>query len=102
MNIPIMMFALDVLNHSLINGKFELDVGSRVISTEMSNFSNNIKKLTPSSYIGVDFIEGENVDLVLDAEDVVNEFGLDCFDIVLCTEMVDHAKNWKYVVRNIK
>ena len=47
------------------------------------------------NYIGIDLIEGRNVDVVLKGEDIGK---LDKkFDIIICCECFEHAKNWKII-----
>jgi predicted SAM-dependent methyltransferase len=66
-----------------------LDVGSR-------DTNGNPRYLFPDSeYIGIDFIEGENVDRVIDAHDLSSEFSPNHFDTVLCLHLLEHvARPW--------
>lgn len=42
------------------------------------------------------------MDIVCRAEDVLTKFGKDSFDVVISTEMVEHVRDWKTVISNIK
>jgi SAM-dependent methyltransferase len=42
------------------------------------------------------------VDLVLNAENLTAHFGLAAFDVVICTEMMEHVENWKSVSDELK
>ena len=57
---------------------------------------------TPKKYIGVDITPGRYVDFVLDARDLLNHFGKNCFDVVLSTETLEHTSDWRKTVGNIK
>lgn len=61
----------------------------------------HIESFSPSQYIGVDFQPGNGVDQVVPAEDLVKHFGLDSFDLVVSTEMLEHCKDWKKSIQAI-
>ena len=56
----------------------------------------------PSEYVGVDIKAAPFVDVVCKAEDTLDKFGKQSFDIVVSTELIEHTKDWKKVVSNIK
>lgn len=67
-----------------------LDIGSR-------DTNGNPRYLFPDSeYIGIDFHEGKNVDIVMSAYDIWKNFAPHMFDSVLCLHGFEHMdKFWK-------
>lgn len=92
-------FGRDNLSESDIKGKKILEVGSYNVNGSMAEY---VKTLGPKSYLGVDLSEGGGVDQVLNAEDLVKEFGKASFDVVISTEMLEHVVNWKACITNMK
>lgn len=58
-----------------------LELGSLIVN-------GSARELFSGEYVGLDLIEGEGVDVVADAHRL--PFPVDSFDVVLCTEMVEH------------
>lgn len=56
----------------------------------------------PAQYVGIDIEYGPGVDIVCDAEDILERFGENSFDIVVSTELLEHVKNWRKVISNMK
>jgi SAM-dependent methyltransferase len=50
----------------------------------------------------VDIAEGSGVDQVCDVENLVKKFGMKRFDIVIATELLEHVREWKKAISNIK
>lgn len=92
-------FGKDNLSESEIKGKRILEVGAYNVNGSLREYC-----LThnPKEYIGVDLREGSGVDRVMNAEDLVSEFGKDSFDLVISTEMLEHVVDWKAVIANMK
>jgi predicted SAM-dependent methyltransferase len=80
--------------------------GKRVIDVGCYDFNGSIRPLIeswePEKYIGVDILEGPSVDIVCSAEELVSKFGKNSFDIVISTEMLEHAREWKQAMSNLK
>jgi len=87
------------LNQKDVNGKSVLDVGACDMNGTVRPV---IANMNPSSYIGVDIEMGKGVDIICSAEKLVKRFGKDAFDIVISTEMLEHVKDWKKVITNLK
>lgn len=56
----------------------------------------------PKKYVGVDFAPGKGVDLVMDVKDLTSYFGAESFDVVISTEMLEHAIDWRVAVAQMK
>jgi len=92
-------FARRVLKREEIIGKSVLEVGSRDVNGSTRPI---IVAMQPKEYIGIDIQNGKGVDLICDAYDILERFGLERFDMVVSTEALEHIYNWKKIVHNIK
>ena len=61
-----------------------------------------VDSLGPARYVGVDIRIGPRVDEVVDASDLVQRIGSASFDAVFTTEMLEHVRDWRTVVSNLK
>lgn len=61
----------------------------------------HVKAMDPASYVGVDIIPGLGVDQIVSAVDLVSIFGPNSFDVVISTEMLEHAEDWQAAIRNM-
>lgn len=80
-------------------GKEVLEIGSQNVNGTPRSV---ILPMKPSRYVGVDFTPGDGVDLVIDAAKIVDHFGPDRFDVVISTEMLEHAQDWRTAVHAMK
>jgi SAM-dependent methyltransferase len=95
-----MAFACSVLSQEVVVGKIILEVGSYNVNGSVRPI---IVAHKPARYIGVDFSAQDGfVDFVLPAEKLVQRFGEGVFDIVVSTEMLEHAEHWKIVIDQMK
>lgn len=83
-----------------IKGKRILEVGSHDVNGSVRSLIELWGE--PAEYIGVDINKGPCVDIVCNAEDIVNRFGKESFDVVISTDLVEHTKDWRTVISNIK
>lgn len=74
-----------------------LEVGSRNVN---GSYRGLIEPC--AEYLGVDLVGGAGVDVVCDAADLDRATGGRQFDLVVCTEMLEHAERWADVVHNLK
>jgi SAM-dependent methyltransferase len=82
-----------------VEGKEVLEVGSYDVNgTPRIHFNN----LSPKTYLGVDQGPGPCVDRVVDASHLISELGENSFDIVISTEMMEHAQDWRGAISNLK
>jgi len=80
---------------SYFRNSYVLDVGSLDIN------GNNRYLFSKCNYTGIDIIEGKNVDIVESCKDFLSNFSpsrytaFKKYDIIICTEMLEHDKTWK-------
>lgn len=87
-------------NSEQFKNKRILEVGSRDVNGSVRPL---IEKFCfPQEYMGIDIESGKYVDIILPAEQLVSYFGESSFDIVISTELLEHVKNWRIVINNIK
>jgi len=98
-NVSGIVFIAKNLDKSHVKGKRVIDVGSYNFNGSIRPY---IESLEPNEYLGVDLLEGEYVDIVCNADDLVSNFGKESFDLVVCSEMLEHTKNWNATIHNIK
>lgn len=82
-----------------IHGMSVLEVGSQNVNGSPREA---LLPHRPKSYIGVDYGTGRDVDVVVDVKDLTTKFGLDVFDVVVSTEMLEHAEDWRTAVNQMK
>ena len=95
-------FVRENLAASDVAGKKVLEVGSRAVGGPASTVRPDVEALAPLSYLGVDIISGQHVDEVCNASDLRERYGDDAFDVVISTEMLEHARDWRSAIRNLK
>jgi len=93
------MFGVLSLTKDEVEGRRVIEFGSCAINGTLRPF---VESLHPVEYIGIDIEKGPNVDIICDAEDVLDKFGRESFDIVISTELLEHVKNWRKVISNMK
>ena len=87
------------LSEADIRGKRVIEVGARNVNGSLRKY---VEQFGPSSYVGVDIEAGRGVDEVCNAEDLVQRFGRESFDVVISTEVLEHVRNWRVVMANLK
>lgn len=87
------------LSPSEIRGRRVLEVGSRNVNGTVRPF---LTALGAREYVGVDLEPGPGVDRLCDVADLATTFAEDLFDVVVTTEMIEHVRNWRTAIDNLK
>lgn len=93
------VFGAKNLTKEEIKGKRVIEVGSYDVNGSLRPI---VESWGPAEYIGVDIEKGPGVDVVCNAENIIEKFGKESFDVVISTELLEHVKNWRAVVSGIK
>jgi SAM-dependent methyltransferase len=93
------VFGRNQLSKEEVENKRILEVGSLNVNGTLRY---DIVEKDPAEYIGIDINEGKDVDQICRVEDIVEVFGKDSFDVVVCTEMMEHIEDWRLAISNLK
>jgi SAM-dependent methyltransferase len=94
-----LVFVAQSLGRPEVEGKRVIELGSK---DEYGVTRRLLTPYGPSEYIGVDIQRGKGVDVVCAAEESVGKFGRRVFDVAVATELIEHTRDWRRVVSNIK
>lgn len=92
-------FAIWHLHREDIQGKSVIEVGSTNVNGTLRD---HVRYFNPASYLGVDVAPGPGVDQVCNAENLIETFGTERFDVLITTEMLEHVRDWRKVIDNLK
>lgn len=95
----IIVFGATRITSSEVRGRRALEVGSCIINGSLRPI---IESWGVSEYVGCDITQGPGVDVVCGADEIVRVFGESSFDIVIATELLEHVRNWKVTISNMK
>ena len=82
-----------------VAGATILEVGSRDVNGSVRP---ELARRRPAKYVGVDLFPGPGVDVLCPAEGLVERFGEAAFDVVISTELIEHVRDWRVVISNLK
>lgn len=99
MHETVMNFGRGHLSLEMVRGRRVIEVGSYNVN---GTIRDHISPLGPASYIGVDVSAGPGVDQVCSANELEARFGAESFDLVVSTEMLEHAADWRAAITNMK
>jgi hypothetical protein len=89
-------FVKSAITKEMANGKSVLEVGSLNVNGSARPY---IESLGPKSYLGIDMRAGSGVDKVCDIAKMPEEAK---YSLVVCTEMLEHAKDWRQAISKMK
>lgn len=92
-------FGVRALRPEEVRGGAVLEVGARDVNGSLRPY---VESLRPASYIGVDVEPGSGVDAICEAAAVADRFGAARFDVVVCTELLEHVRDWRGAVAAMK
>lgn len=99
-NMSVIEFFIESIELTEFKNKEVLEIGSRYVNGSVRPI---IEKFThPKKYIGIDIEYGKYVDIILSAEKITEYFGEESFDVVIATELLEHVKDWRIVIENMK
>lgn len=98
-NIDCIKWAAKNITEEEIKGKRVIEVGSYDVNGSLRYI---VELLKPAEYIGVDIVKGPGVDMICSAENLVQKFGKESFDVVMSTCALEHIRNWKEAISDIK
>jgi len=99
-DVAVIEFFIEMARPEEFTGKRVLEVGSKYINGSVRPLIERF--LHPKEYIGIDVEPGKFVDLILPAEKILEYFSSESFDVVIATELLEHIRDWRLVVNNMK
>lgn len=99
MHASVIGYLKDIVKPDEVLDKEVLEIGSYDVNGSPRLVFDPLK---PKKYLGIDQSAGPGVDVVINANKMVDVLGSGRFDIVLSTEMLEHALEWKIAVNGMK
>lgn len=93
------VFGMKNLTKEEVKGKMVIEIGSHGVNGSLRPI---IESWSPSEYVGTDIEHGFGVDIICAAENLAEKFGNESFDIVISTDVIEHIRNWKKAISNMK
>jgi SAM-dependent methyltransferase len=99
MDRAILEFAKLTLTEEDVKDKSVIEIGSLDVNGSVRPI---VEELSPRRYIGVDIQMGPGVDEICDAYEILEKFGRNKFDLLIATELLEHIRDWRWVISNLK
>jgi SAM-dependent methyltransferase len=99
MTIYCLIFGVRNISREDVHGKRVLEIGALDVNGSLRVV---VEQLQPAEYIGTDIQSGRGVDRICDVTDLIKIFGAESFDVVICTELMEHVRDWRKALHNIK
>jgi len=99
-NLAVLEFFLNSAYREEFEARRVLEVGSKYVNGSVRPIIERF--CSPAEYIGVDIESGKYVDIVLPAERLIQYFGEESFDVIISTELLEHVRDWRTVINNMK
>lgn len=80
-----------MLPEGSVKGKSVVEVGAYDVNGSCRPW---IVQQLPFSYLGTDMQPGPNVDLVCSGQELPDLVGTETFDLLICTEVLEHVEDW--------
>lgn len=100
MNVSVFEFFIENVREDEFKGKRILEIGSKYVNGSIRPLIE--KFLLPREYVGLDIKDGKYVDIIVAAEEAVDYFGEESFDVIIATEFLEHIHDWQLVVNTLK
>jgi SAM-dependent methyltransferase len=92
-------FVTRALARNEVAGKRVIEVGSRNVNGSARSF---VESMHPAEYVGVDIEAAPEVDVICDIEKLHERFDAESFDLVVTTEVLEHVRDWRRAISNLK
>ena len=98
MHESVLAFTQRVLQEKDIKSRRVLEVGAYNVNGTVRPY---IESHQPLSYIGTDMRKGPGVDIQASMEELITVFGPYSFELVICTEVLEHVEHWQEGLQNL-